>query len=357
MIVLANIKLSDYLKFLAGTFNSNGGALRDSAGKIKALPELIKPNELLMEAGKLLNTPGVASVSSIVNNVQTAHLQKTANEIKQMTEQVLESVNKLENVANNIKLLSCANLAVSGATLATSIIGDVIIAKKIDNISETIKTQYKQQSEIAKCIDDLIEFEKINQIGNYYKLNPQMISDSDILINIIYHKSDSADVRLDNIVVHLNETRSYLITLIESFINTHNFKINPNYIFELAENYFKTCELYITCLKYMNKHINSRIIVEWEKPIKMLLSINMSDALYTYTYNSINEFPSEETIINSIDLSMSGIAQNYNNEYRCLIEVINASPDIDIIDFSKIKNGTEYVNSIRGWIDCYEKEY
>lgn len=308
MLALCEISKESFLQMLRGELTTDGGAIRYAEGvmkgKIKELPCIASPGKLGELLLRNVSSSAVGTVSSVVNNVQTAYLQKSVNEVKKMSEEVLAAVNKLSGSVSQIKQLSYMNAALSGATFCASVAGDIAILHKLtqmeNKISELCDMNQKLMENVRK-IQIMICNEKESKFDEYCGKLVGYIDDM--------RHGEITDHLLRQVYSCLMEVSAFLQEMYNNFC-ANAFEINPSMLFQLAKLYYAAASLYLICFCLQGKFVRKERIEYLEKPMRLFFSQQLKEALYNFYYEHIPGIPMERDLYNHVTLPLCGFMVN-----------------------------------------------
>lgn len=231
-------------KWISGEWEVTAGGFRNIAtGKME---ELVKPVVKELSKGKLLNSLAspVTLVSSLANNVQSAHIEYGVHQANEKLDISLEKLDNLQRSVSGLSKLGVfgwVNCALGIANCGISIVGFKETFDRLNKISG-------QLQDMTQMMEKNIEKDYRRHYRSYYMRVKDYIP---ILIS-----GNIQEQTIAAITPYIGETISFLEDVIESFLDD---SINPN----LA------CEMLFS------------LLTVWSKFIKIY------SAIYYYYTNSV----------------------------------------------------------------------
>lgn len=273
--VIAEIPKEALLRLQKGELSAKGGGLREH-GRMKYLPHVI----------------GEASGESEALNKAL----QSVNGLKGAANNVLSTVKTMENTLQTIRGFQIANIAITGAGLAASIIGDVVIEHELKQMEDQLDQLLESNQELKKGIDQI----RSMQINQKKERFDQLRMKLDNCIRRM-QVDDVTDELLNETYNLLVDTRAFMNEMIQNAFEDNCREVDPTYLFNITPYYVCATSLLVinqALLRPKDKWIYSKHTLEdLQKPIILLRGTKMFQYLYGYFYDMLPGIPEEKTLL------------------------------------------------------------
>ena len=293
-IVKAYISEDAYIGLVKKTMTAEHGAVR------------IKNGSRLVELPQIIDLDPVSDTAQVAARYQKQCLRQSS-EIKRISNEVLQHVHQLGNGIQTLQALSYANVALSGANLAASAIGDAMILNKLSEMDGEIKQILASNQVLLDKIHSIRNMTVNEKYAEYQKLTTK-------LYNYIRRMKNEAlsDALLGDVYNELMEASAFITEMRLNILAHACDEISPELLFELSSVYICAGSLYCLCYRSLHREddfsLDERTLQDLRHPVELILQQDMHDALYDFFYTRSQALPIERDIQNCITLPMFGLA-------------------------------------------------
>ena len=240
---------------------------------------------------------------------KTDHVEKIVKEAAKSAGNMTDELSGISGSVNFGNMVSGCNTALAIVGIAATIIGDVIIVRKINQMQGKVDEISRQNDQISNDVGDLKTSNENERISKYVEFYPKLLNSIEDLKN-----DNVSEEILRDTYNTLAEAAAYIVEMKNNFTASSMEKVEPLELIKLASYYMTAASLYLHAFK--ERHMTDGIALQpeiadyLEKPMNEVISEEMEDAIYRYFYSNSPGLPLEKDLYNLTFLLLFSFAEN-----------------------------------------------